>query len=103
MKTPNVKNIKWQKTGGNSFQFKKSGDTVTGILKGSRVQSTKFGKQTVFTIEQEKGNSVDVFSSAVLDHIQDIKKGTPIKIVFKGIVKKGKKSYKNFDIYTPEV
>ncbi len=101
-KIPNPSKVKWVKSGGNAFQFRKKGDTFIGMLKGSRIIPTQFGKQTVYTFIDLKEKDVLIYGSAVLNHLQEIKKGTMVKIVFTGVVKKGKNSYKNYDIFTPE-
>lgn len=94
--------------GGDSWKGEKPGDTLQGVLIGSKTVSMPArGRQPardveLYSIETEDGTKRDVFESAGLRALADVKKGTPVCIVYVGLksVGKGKNPMRDYLVGT---
>lgn len=79
--------------GGNSWKPAKPGDSIEGIMAGSKVVSLpKNGRipardVNVYSIKQKSGEAIDVWESGGLKALAKIKKGKPVFIAFVGMKK----------------
>ncbi len=99
----NFAKAKWEKkTGhGQATQWTKKGQIVEGVYQGAKPNKYQ-GKTThLLQFKGPKGEEIGVWETTVLSFIrEEVKKGTAVRIVYLGDVKKGKRTYKNFDIFT---
>jgi len=102
-KNPKVSDVKWTKVSTGGFaKFEKKGDNVIGEYKGRKKITGQFGKQEVFLIETDSGET-RVGGSVLTSLFEDIKIGTKVKVIFTGqIGGKGKNKYKIFELYKGE-
>ncbi len=99
----NFAKAKWEKRAsrGQATAWTKRGQIVEGIYQGATPNKYQ-GKVThLLRFKGPKGEDIGVWETTVLAFIrEDVKKGTAVRIQYLGDVKKGKRTYKNFDIFT---
>lgn len=95
------KSVKWesQKTG-KAVEWTKKGQSVEGLYLGFKL--TTFDKRDSYLLrfQGRDGKEFSIWEKKVLEGIRELKKGTPVRIVFLGMVKKGKRRYYNFEWFT---
>jgi hypothetical protein len=100
------KKVKFSKieSGGRFVKWEKKGQTVLGYLKMSEIRKGQFGKQKVFHIQVDDKKTVMVSGKLIESALEDVKKGSIVKIVFTGKqkAKKGKNQFNTFDIFVEE-
>ena len=101
----NFKDIKWKKVQEDSeFIHLEPGEEVEGIYVGKE-PSDKYSNVSNYKIDIEgKGDIKKVTGVILSKHLNEIKVGSPVKIVYKG-QKENKKGvvYNDYEVYTPAV
>lgn len=101
MHVGSVKKTKWiRKTAGNWFVWEKRGQILEGYLIDAKIQKGQFGKQKVFSVKVAEDEVYSLSGTVLASALEGVKIGVPVRVVYLGEVKKGKNTYKNFDVFT---
>jgi len=100
-----LKSVKMEKiSGGESFSFKKPGDKLVGVLRGTKKGEYDGKEITIYNIEDCNNKVWGVWESKALEVLSDLPKGAIVSIEFLA-KKKGKKgrTFKDFEILSDSV
>lgn len=99
--------FKWKPLGsGNAHKWGKEGEVLEGIYSGLEQTQISEGKgkkrKTCLLLFKTDEGMVKVWDSRVLASVKELAEGTRVRITYRGKVKKGLRSYHNFDVQYAE-